>query len=324
MTQTSAHIMRVSDLAGRPGVTLESRNDRLSSDAPLFRGAFWHRELRHGLHLHASDVFEESEFTARSAQDAGLCCVFFLSGDVEVEIGDRLFRFHGDRTLQEGLIISSARLESFCRRSRGHQQIRHLVVSASPEWLDRDGLGTINDHKPAQAMLRDHLASQSWRMTRRLADLVQRIMDPADTSSLLHELMVESAAIEIIAEGLAASTRQDLAQPSSRLSQAEVMRLRRAEQFIEARRGQKVQVEDIARQAGVSVSGLQRLFKSRYGTSVLDHIRKVRLEDARAMLEHGGCTIQHVAVFTGYTSAANFATAFKRHFGHSPREVVRS
>ncbi|WP_312797442.1 AraC family transcriptional regulator [Tianweitania sp.] len=314
--------MRVSDLTQRPGVTFESQEDRLSMDTPLFRGEFWHRELRRGLHLHASDVFEEAGFTANSSQNAGVSCVFFLSGDVNVAIGDRNFHFQGAESRNQGLIISSARLESFCRRSRGHQQIRHLVVSASPEWLDRDGLSALDDHRPAEALLRDHLASQSWQLTRRLASLVSRIMKPAAGLSALHELMVESAAVEIVAEALAASTHQEPMPRSSMLSATETIRLRQAEQFIEARQGQKLHVEDIAQQSGVSVSGLQRLFQAKYGTSVLDHIRQVRLDDAKRMLEGGDTGIQQVAALAGYSSAANFATAFKRRFGRSPSEIA--
>lgn len=323
MELNSRNVMRVVDMARRPGVTVESRDDRLSMEAPLFRGAFWHRELRRGLHVHASDVFEEADFTANSSQLPGLSCVFFLSGEVQVEIGGRVFQFRGCDELREGFIISSARAESFRRLSRGHQKIRHLVVSATPEWLDRDGLASVDDHRLAQALLQDHLASQSWRVTSRLTGLVRQILASSGKQSTLQDLLVESAAVEIIAEALAASTHQDNAPATRMLSSAEQARLKRAEHFINARSTGRLHVEEIAREAGVSASGLQRLFKAAYGASVLDRVRQARLDEARALLVRGESSIQEAAQRAGYTSAANFATAFKRQFGMSPGEASR-
>jgi AraC-like DNA-binding protein len=41
---------------------------------------------------------------------------------------------------------------------------------------------------------------------------------------------------------------------------------------------------------------------------------------ARQALEQEGRSVGEAADIAGYTSAANFATAFKRHFGITPRQ----
>ena len=314
-------IMRVGDMARRPGLVFESPEDFHSPDDPLFRGAFWHRELRRGLFVHASDVFEDAGFTANSAQHAGLSCVFFLEGDVAVSIGDRDFRFHGEGRLNEGLVINSARAESFRRQSPGRQRIRHLVVSVTPEWLHRDGLVTIDDKGPANALIRDHMASRRWRTSARLGALVARLLSDRSAPSPVGALMMESAAVEIVAEALAASTGQDGQSEPGALSPRERARLARASEFVRADAGAWPTVEAIAREAGVSVSGLQRLFRAGYGVSVVEHVREVRLGLARDRLAAGTCTIQEAAEIAGYSSTANFTTAFRRHFGSTPGSV---
>jgi len=315
-------VMRVADLQNRPGLTLESRNDRLSHGDPLFRGAFWHRELRRGLHVHASDVVEVEDFTAISSQRAGLSCIFLIDGDVAIQVGERRFEFHGTGNVREGLVIPSARSEEFRRISRGHQKLRHLVISVSPEWLDRDGLETMSDRRLASDLVDDHLAGQTWKTTPRLAELVQRILAPAQAPSSLRDLLIESAAVEIIAEALGASTHQDEREAPTLLTAHDRSRLRRAEEYIAGHSGVLL-VEDIAREAGTSGSGLQRLFKAAHGTSVVEHIRQTRLEQAHRALAQDRVSIQEASTLAGYGNAANFATAFKRQFGLSPSEARR-
>jgi AraC-like DNA-binding protein len=314
--------MRVADLERRPGLKLESRNDRLSLDAPLFRGEFWHREMRRGLHVHASNVFEVEDFTAISSQQAGLSCIFLIDGDVAIEVGERRFDFHGTGKVREGVMIPSARVEEFRRISRGHQKLRHLVISVTHEWLDRDGMETMSDRRLASEIADDHLAGHSWTATPRLAELVQRILAPAGAPSDLRDLLIESAAVEIIAEALGASTHQEERDPATPLTAYDRNRLRRAEDYIAGHSGALL-VADIAREAGTSGSGLQRLFKAVHGTSVVEHIRLRRLEQARKALAEDRLSVQEASTLAGYGNAANFATAFKRQFGLSPSEVRR-
>ena len=314
---STARIMRAGDLARRPGLCLESRDSALSEEAPLFRGAFWHRELRDGLHIHASDVFEEADFTASSTQQAGLFCIFFLQGDVAIEMGERRYAFHGDGQLSHSLVVSGARPETFRRLSNGHQRIRHLVVWATPEWLTREALPGIGAHREAEGFLAAHLAERRLPVTPRIAALVERLMSPPTEGSLCERLLGESAAVEILAQSLS-GIRQAEQEPTATLSSLEILRLRRAETFVTAAPSDQLTVEAIAREAGVSVSGLQRLFRAAYGESVVGHVRRRRLEAARERLQRGERTIQQAAMEAGYTSAANFSTAFKRQFGFSP------
>lgn len=314
------NVLKAGDLARRPGLTLESRDDQLTMNAPLLSGSFINLELRKGLSVHASDVFEETDFVATSTQHAGLSCIFFIEGHIDVDIGDRSFAFQGNGDHFEGLLIASARHDSFRRRSRGHQHIRHVVVSAAPDWLDIDGLSSLGDHRSAATLLQDHLASRPWRVSPRVATLVKRILCSRDASQY-ERLLLESAAVEIVAEALAAATHQDIAEQRRNLSPTEHVKLARVEQIIRTSAGKSLAVEAIASQAGLSVSGLQRLFKLAYGTSVIEHIRHTRLDDARLRLERGDTSIQKAALAAGYTSAANFSTAFRRQFGVSPSQM---
>ena len=64
---------------------------------------------------------------------------------------------------------------------------------------------------------------------------------------------------------------------------------------------------------------LQRQFRAVFGTTVFDYLRECRLLRARRALEHDGVTVGQAAMVAGYTSAANFATAYRRRFGMPPK-----
>ncbi|MBP2231656.1 AraC-like DNA-binding protein [Azospirillum agricola] len=74
----------------------------------------------------------------------------------------------------------------------------------------------------------------------------------------------------------------------------------------------------LAREAGVSVSGLKTKFRAVYGQTVFAFLHELRMERARTGLESGGWTVTQAAHFTGYRHASNFSTAFQKHFGRSP------
>ncbi len=323
--QADAGRLRVRDFMRHDGIALESPEERLSLDDTLMKGAFLHRELRRGLLLHVSDAIEERAFTATSLLPEELSCIFFLEGSVDLSIGGRRFAFHGEGGLAEGVAIVNACPEHFARASRGRQHLRHLVVSATPEWLHRDALEAVMDGTGGARLLRNHLAEHRWTLTPRMIDLVRQIFSPSPLVPELRDLYLEGRAVELVAETMAAVLRADRREAgSATLTRQDAVCLQRAKDFIEARAGEPTSVEAIAREAGISASGLQRLFRAAESRSVFDYVRNVRLERAFAALGRGEATVQEASAIAGYTSPANFATAFRRRFGIVPTAVRRT
>jgi AraC-like DNA-binding protein len=103
----------------------------------------------------------------------------------------------------------------------------------------------------------------------------------------------------------------------------DLRRLKLVESFLDGLDGDLPSLEEIARQGGVSVSTLRRLFMAAHGMTVFDYVRRRGLERARFALERQGASVSEAAYIAGYASPANFATAFKRAFGVTPTEIRR-
>ena len=83
-------------------------------------------------------------------------------------------------------------------------------------------------------------------------------------------------------------------------------------------------IKQVARAAGLNENTLKRGFKQLFGTTIFDLSVRIRMEHALVMLRERKKPVAEVATAVGYTHQTSFATAFRRHFGVSPRSVQRS
>ncbi|WP_415807924.1 helix-turn-helix transcriptional regulator, partial [Bordetella muralis] len=74
----------------------------------------------------------------------------------------------------------------------------------------------------------------------------------------------------------------------------------------------------IAKHACLSVNTLQRHFRAVWGKTVFAYLRDARLDRARMALERDAISVTQAALIAGYSSPANFATAFRQRYGIPP------
>lgn len=80
----------------------------------------------------------------------------------------------------------------------------------------------------------------------------------------------------------------------------------------------------LAKEQGISVSRLQKLFKQVYGAPVYHYVREYRLEQAAVELTTSARSITEIAMDAGYGSASKFSACFRQRYGTTPSEYRRS
>lgn len=83
-------------------------------------------------------------------------------------------------------------------------------------------------------------------------------------------------------------------------------------------------IEMLAHEIGISRVHLHRKLKELTNQTTSDFIRNTRLAQAARILREGKQAISEVAFLVGFESQANFATAFKKLYGMTPREYMLS
>jgi AraC-like DNA-binding protein len=82
-------------------------------------------------------------------------------------------------------------------------------------------------------------------------------------------------------------------------------------------------VETLAREAGMSLAVFHAQFKAVTATSPMQYVKTTRLHHARLLMAQDGLNVSAAAAHVGYESASQFSREFKRLFGVSPIDEAR-
>jgi AraC-like DNA-binding protein/ligand-binding sensor protein len=115
------------------------------------------------------------------------------------------------------------------------------------------------------------------------------------------------------------ATRQAVAR-----SPAEPPTVTKAKDYVEAHLDQPITLEQMGRHVGVSRFHFCKLFKKSTGMTLTEHVARMRLEKAKAMLVDPSVRISEAAFAAGFGSIPQFNSVFKRYVGVAPTEYRES
>lgn len=292
---------RFSDVDGR---------DASDGDSAIARG--WINEIRlpSGFCFTHSDLTILQHYESVSLGHAPLLMVIVLEGHVRLSIGAV------QRELGSGMAVSlQLRPEhALSAYQTSGQQLETIVLAFDPE-----------GQMPAQsepASLRTLLGGVQdpvvlWDVPPTLMSAIKQFLG-AGLPELQKILVLEGLALQLTGYGLPEQV-QTFGR-KNRASSQEHQRLEVVRQLLEFAPTEEYSLAELASRAAMSPSGLRSKFRTTYGLSVFGYLRKCRLNLAWHYLEQG-YSVQQAAHRSGYRHATNFATAFRRQFGVSPKNV---
>ncbi len=92
----------------------------------------------------------------------------------------------------------------------------------------------------------------------------------------------------------------------------------RMRNYIEENALRPLRLEEIADQAGLSVSRAVHLFKEHFGMSAMQYVQQLRLAHAVGLLEHSVLSLEQIAYEAGLSSYTYFHRVFRAAYGISP------
>lgn len=86
--------------------------------------------------------------------------------------------------------------------------------------------------------------------------------------------------------------------------------------------GEPITIKELSRKVAINECYLKKGFKELFGSTVFDFYQTQRMEHARYLLYEKGLSVTEVSIMLGYSSISHFSTAFKKHTGIKPCELL--
>ncbi|MCP3371375.1 helix-turn-helix transcriptional regulator [Bradyrhizobium cajani] len=220
-----------------------------------------------------------------------------------------LTRAAGGETQMTAIAVREATAVGRSVRRHGHSAIGLALPEAS---IDELGLGDA-----FRALFESNESGAtvvSLKASPRIQAVAAEMFSPPVAGSAA-QLLLSAHAAEIVVHALFGEHGRISVDPTSDLQR---MRLQSVKERIDADLAYPWSIDELARNAGLSRRSFNQKFQMAYGESAIDYLRGQRLDAARALLIHQRLSVTEAAYRVGYAHPANFATAFRRRFGHSP------
>ncbi|WP_110688026.1 helix-turn-helix domain-containing protein [Salinicola aestuarinus] len=303
----------VTALARHAAIVGRGYHVEATSQRALVEGRFCVDGIEAGMTLRQAAIRNRIGMRNRAEVAPGLKLIVFMAGTTEVRFdGQPLPLCPGGST---ALLVNLRHPVAFERRAEAGTRESSLTLTLSSAWLDQSA-----ETAPLQEAL-PHLMIRRWQPDTALDGAARALlaspMRDGETSRLAN-LQRDAVALSMANQGLATlfDTYGETGPGMSRQQQ-------RLQTFIDSGEADSASLGAIAAHLGMSTSTLQRLSQHCYGMSLQRHLRRRRLEAARQALHERGVSVDTAAELAGYADATNFATAFRRAFGLTPREARR-
>ncbi|QFT01522.1 HTH-type transcriptional activator RhaS (plasmid) [Labrenzia sp. THAF191b] len=301
---------------------------RLETNDQVLRGAIDFVKIEHGLSVHFSNAEDLHDLKIESDTEPRLSVSLFLEGAIEAYVGPfrvptATYNAQSRHWQPVATLYSQIRPEKFVRQARRGVRLKKVIISVSHAWLQSYLEPSDSDYVSFRNFTAEHMASLSWHPSSHAISLAEQIIAAPSRSPFQHRLYIAGRVYGLLEEAFRQFSEHRPDQEATvQGGGQDRQRLQAVEHFLSGQKGHWVTAEELAHQIGMSQNSLQRLLSRSYGLSTSRFIRRFMLEKAREALERDAVSIAEASHLAGYSSPANFSTAFKREFGLSPKQVT--
>lgn len=299
----------------------------LETDDQVLRGTIGFVTIEDGLSVHYSNAEDLHDLKIETECGSRLSICLFLEGKVDALVGSfRIPMPHYDADARYwspvATMFSQSSPEKFVRQSRKGVRLKKVTISISPDWLFAHLDLADRGFSAFKGFTETHLANLSWTPSAHAITLTEQIIAAPDKSPFQRRLYIAARVYGLLEEAFDTFWEHQIEPTSKPVDGQDRRKLLTIEQYLSGQHGHWVTAEELAQQCSMSQNSMQRLLSRIYGLSTSRFIRRFMLEKAREALERDHLTIAAAAHIAGYSSPANFSTAFKREFGLSPKRVT--
>lgn len=143
----------------------------------------------------------------------------------------------------------------------------------------------------------------------------------APYQGILQRMYLESKVLELFVLQIAQLIEGQGIQKSTNLKAYEIEKIHQAKEILISNQAEPPTLLKLAQQVGIHHMKLKQGFRELFGTTVFAYLYEYRMEMARNLLLEDDISVAAVASTVGYSNASQFAAAFKRKFGITPKSI---
>src|SRR5690349_1446143 len=155
-------------------------------------------------------------------------------------------------------------------------------------------------------------ATPTLARSARLAALGHRLHDEFFEIDSASRLALEGLILEVVADASRAIANES--------GPGEPQWLRSARELLHDRLGEAFTLSDVASAVGIHPAHLARTFRKRYGCTLGEYVRRLRIERASRDLVRSRVPVCEIALAAGFYDQSHFVKVFRRQTGMTPAE----
>lgn len=167
---------------------------------------------------------------------------------------------------------------------------------------------------------------QSFRepipLSKEILDILESILNHSFTDSL-ENIFVNAQSQLLLLHGLdAIESPQEMESAPFLAHASEREKIEHARDWLIEHIGEPITIKELSRKVAMNECYLKKGFRLMYGTTIFDFYQSQRMEHARYLLYGKGMSVTEVSLQLGYSSISHFSTAFKKHTGLKPCDLL--
>lgn len=134
------------------------------------------------------------------------------------------------------------------------------------------------------------------------------------------ELFYEAKVLELIANLIEWHIRESHAPFAKSICDSDKEAIHRLNHFLQQHYCESLDIHSLAKMCQMSKSKLSELYRSIYGTTIIEYVTNLRIEYAKELLANSAYQIKEISAIIGYAQQSTFTYIFKEKTGMTPRD----
>lgn len=152
-------------------------------------------------------------------------------------------------------------------------------------------------------------------INRGLIKRFEQIYKLADSPAIAKQLLLKSEILGVIGEYIDITGCRETEVQTEDSKNLEIIKM-----YITDNISRSINLDELAQIVHFHPNYLIRFFKSKMGMTPMKYIMHLKIEKAKALLEHSSLPIKEISESLGFTDVAHFYKRFKEQCGYSPGE----